>query len=121
MALGGALGSVLRWAVTVGVARATHQPGFPWGTLVVNLTGSLAIGVTLGLVGDRGMLSAPLRVLLVTGLLGGFTTFSAFSGETLMLLRAGHIGATIGYVATSVLGGLAAAAAGWALTARAAS
>jgi CrcB protein len=115
VALGGALGSVLRWAVTIGVARATREPTFPWGTMVVNLAGSLLIGVLLGLATDRGALAAPARLFLVTGLLGGFTTFSAFSWEALALLRAGHAGAAGGYVAGSVLGGLLAAAAGWLL------
>jgi CrcB protein len=58
------------------------------------------------------------RLLLVTGLLGGFTTFSAFSWEALALLRAGQSWAAAGYVAGSVVGGLAAAAAGWAVAAR---
>jgi CrcB protein len=115
VALGGALGSVLRWAVAIGVARATREPQFPWGTLVVNLAGSLLIGVLLGLATDRGALATPARLFLVTGLLGGFTTFSAFSWEALALLRAGHTGAAGGYVASSVLGGLLAAAAGWLL------
>ena len=118
VALGGALGSVLRWAVTIGVARATREPAFPWGTLAVNLAGSLVIGVLLGIATDRGALAAPARLLLVTGLLGGFTTFSAFSWEALALLRAGHTWAAGGYVTGSVLGGLAAAAAGWFVAAR---
>jgi len=118
VALGGALGSVLRWAMTIGIARATREPAFPWGTLAVNLTGSLVIGVLLGLATDRGALAAPARLFLVTGLLGGFTTFSAFSWEALALLRAGHASAAGGYVAGSVLGGLAAAAAGWAIASR---
>ena len=118
VALGGALGSVLRWAVTIGVARATREPAFPWGTLVVNLAGSLVIGVLLGIATDRGALAAPARLLLVTGLLGGFTTFSAFSWEALALLRGGHTWAAGGYIAGSVLGGLAAAAAGWFVAAR---
>ena len=118
VAFGGALGSVLRWAVTIGVARATRAPMFPWGTLVVNLAGSLVIGVLLGLATDRGALAAPARMFLVTGLLGGFTTFSAFSWEALALLRAGHASAAGGYVAGSVLGGLLAAAAGWLLAAK---
>ena len=118
VALGGALGSVLRWAVAIGVARATREPTFPWGTLVVKLAGSLVIGVLLGLAADRGALAAPARLFLVTGLLGGFTTFSAFSWEALALLRAGHASAAGGYVAGSVLGGLLAAAAGWLLAAK---
>ena len=69
----------------------------------------------LGLATDRGALATPARLFLVTGLLGGFTTFSAFSWEALALLRAGHAGAAGGYVAGSVLGGLLAAAAGWLL------
>ena len=118
VALGGGAGSVLRWAVTLAMMRATREPSFPWGTLVVNLAGSLAIGAVLGVAEAKGGLATPARLLLVTGLLGGFTTFSAFSGEVLGLLRAGQSWAASGYVLGSVLGGLALAALGWAAATR---
>jgi len=118
VALGGALGSVLRWGATGLVARWSRDPGFPWGTLGVNLAGSLAIGFVLGLAVAREAVPDEIRLLVVTGVLGGFTTFSALSWETLALVRAGHAWGAGGYVAGSLLGGLAAAAVGGALAAR---
>jgi CrcB protein len=100
------------------VARLPRATAFPWGTLGVNLAGSCAIGFVLTLAFDRGLVAPGLRLFLVTGVLGGFTTFSAFSWETLVLVRDGHALAASGYVAGSVLGGLAAALAGSALAAR---
>jgi fluoride exporter len=104
VAAGGALGSVLRYAVSM-FAAAHLGAGFPWGTLAVNLIGSGAIGLLggLGLGGD-------LRLLLVTGLLGGFTTFSAFSLETGLLWERAPPSA-VAYVAASLFLGLAAFAA----------
>lgn len=75
VALGGAAGSVLRYAVSL-LALSWFGAGFPWGTLAVNILGSAAIGVAGGL-----NLQGEARLLVVTGLLGGFTTFSAFSLE----------------------------------------
>jgi CrcB protein len=118
VALGGALGSVLRWAVVSGVARLPRAAGFPWGTLGVNLAGSCAIGFVLTLAFERGLVAPGMRLFLVTGVLGGFTTFSAFSWETLVLVRDGHTLAASGYVAGSVLGGLAAAVLGSSLAGR---
>jgi CrcB protein len=118
VALGGALGSVLRWAVVWGTAKLPRAAGFPWGTLSVNLAGSCAIGFMLTLAFDRGLVAPATRLFLVTGVLGGFTTFSAFSWETLVLARDGHALAALGYVAGSVLGGLAAAVLGSSLAQR---
>lgn len=117
VALGGAIGSLLRWSATSWVAQQARSE-FPWGTLGVNLAGSFAIGFVLTLVFERGHVTPAQRLFLVPGVLGGFTTFSAFSWETLVLWRGGHALATAGYVAGSVLGGLAAALAGAALAAR---
>lgn len=118
VALGGALGSVLRWSMTGALARLSRDAAFPWGTLAVNLAGSCAIGLVLALAFERGSVPPPARLFVVTGILGGFTTFSAFSWETLVLLRDGHLLAALGYAGGSVLGGLAAAAAGAAVAAR---
>jgi fluoride exporter len=98
---GGALGSVLRYCISV-LAIETLGTAFPWGTLAVNVLGSAAIGV-LGGLGIGG----ELRLLLVTGLLGGFTTFSAFSLETGLLWQRGWWLAAA-YVAASLTLGLAA-------------
>lgn len=117
VAAGGALGSVLRWLVSSGFARG-GEARFPWGTLAVNIAGSLAIGVVLGWASERGPLSPTLRLLVVTGVLGGFTTFSAWSWETLALLRSGQPFAASGYAIGSLAGGLLAAAAGFALVRR---
>lgn len=118
VALGGAIGSVLRWAAVWAVARLPRAAGFPWGTLGVNLVGSCAIGFVLALAFERGLVAPALRLFLVTGVLGGFTTFSAFSWEALVLARDGHTLAAAGYVAGSVLGGLAAALLGASLASR---
>jgi fluoride exporter len=96
VAAGGALGSVLRHLVSI-AGLTLLSAAFPWGTLAVNLIGSAAIGVAAGL-GVQG----EWRLLLVTGLLGGFTTFSAFSLETGLLwqrapwLAAGYVAASLG-------------------------
>lgn len=111
VAAGGAIGSVLRYLVSV-VAVEWLGTGFPWGTLAVNVLGSAAIGV-LGGLGVQG----ELRLLLVTGVLGGFTTFSAFSLETGVLAERSP-GLAALYVAASLGLGLAAFALGWGLARR---
>jgi fluoride exporter len=103
VALGGAAGSLLRY--WVGVALVSRLgAAFPWGTLVVNLTGSFAIGLAMGLLSPR----STAWLLAVTGFLGGFTTFSTFEAETMALLRAGAAGRAAAYVGASVGAGLAA-------------
>lgn len=120
MASGGAAGSVLRYLVS-GVSQRLLVPGagtlaaFPAGTLVVNVTGSLLIGLLAGLAESRSVFGPEARLLLVTGFLGGYTTFSAFSLETLLLLRAGQSATAFATVALQVLLGVAAAWAGFAL------
>ena len=107
--LGSALGGGTRLYVSTQFARSlgTH---FPWGTLAVNLAGSLAVGALGALFAPPGWIHdlQDLRTFLVVGVLGGFTTFSAFSLETLMLAQRGEPGAAVVYVATSLAGGLAA-------------
>lgn len=112
VALGGAGGSLLRWQLAV-MAR-TLWPAFPVATLAVNVLGSFCIGLAWGLLRE-----APewLRLGLMTGLLGGFTTFSAFSLETLELLRGGMLPALLNVLMNLVLG-LAACALGLWLAAR---
>jgi CrcB protein len=82
---GGAVGSVLRYAMTVGIQRVAGS-NFPWGTVIVNVLGSFAIGLLYVWLVERGE-NAALRALLMVGLLGGFTTFSSFSLETVTLAR----------------------------------
>lgn len=104
-----------------GFAQRALVPGsgalaaFPAGTLVVNVTGSLLIGLLAGLAESRSIFGPEARLLLVTGLLGGYTTFSAFSLETLVLLRAGQMATALATVTLQVLLGVAAAWAGFAL------
>lgn len=101
VALGGAAGSVLRYLAVAAV-------GAPLGTFVVNVMGSFAIGVLFVTLGGRG----PLVALFMTGLLGGFTTFSAFSLDALKLWQAGQGGQALLYVAGSVILSLVAVALG---------
>lgn len=105
VATGGAIGAVLRYLLG-GWIQGRLGPDFPWGTFIVNVSGSLLIGLVLGLV-DRGALSGEARLFLAVGILGGYTTFSTFSYETLQLLENGNLGATLlnalGQVATGLI------------------
>ena len=86
VALGGAIGTVLRYAVTVGAIQALGT-GFPYGTLVVNLIGAFIIGLVQALAADTTLVPESTRLFLTTGMLGGFTTYSAFSYETVRLIE----------------------------------
>ncbi len=108
--LGGAAGAAARFAVSQWTGTRWGWT-FPWGTLAVNLTGSLAIGLVMTLLLARGA-DPTYRLLLVTGFLGGYTTFSAFSFEALSLLEARRWDAAALYVIGSVLLSLLAAALG---------
>ena len=101
---GGAIGSLLRYWVQVAV-EAWTGPGFPWGTVAINVVGSFVIGAFAALTGAGGRLSdnGDVRVLVMVGLCGGFTTFSSFSLQTLVLLRAGQAGAAAANVVVSVV------------------
>jgi CrcB protein len=111
---GGFIGAVARWALSGAITRAAGA-SFPFGTLTVNVVGSLLIGVMMGLVEYRGVFSPEQRQFLIIGGLGGFTTFSTFSHETLALLRNGeHALAALNIVGNVGLC-LLAAAAGWLL------
>ncbi|UPT61053.1 MAG: fluoride efflux transporter CrcB [Hyphomonadaceae bacterium JAD_PAG50586_4] len=98
VALGGALGSVARYGVGFAAAR-WFGLGFPWGTLTVNVIGGLAMGVLAARVGPG---QEDLRLLLGVGILGGFTTFSAFSLETVRLMEQGPAPAML-YVLASLI------------------
>jgi CrcB protein len=114
VALGGALGSVLRYQVA-GTVQRWNGSDWPLGTLAVNLLGSLVIGGLAHMVLARGLLSAEARLFMMVGILGGFTTFSTFSMETLRLLQQGAWEHALANMALSVAGGLAAAWAGFVL------
>lgn len=105
VAVGAAVGANLRFLLAGWVA-ARYGSAFPYGTLLINVLGSLLIGVVLGLAAERVSLAEPLRLLLVTGLLGGFTTFSTFSYETYGLIIGGNWPAAALYAALSMALGL---------------
>ncbi|WP_372696301.1 fluoride efflux transporter CrcB [Immundisolibacter sp.] len=86
VAAGGAIGSVARYVAVNGLAAWLGR-AFPYGTLAVNVIGSFLMGVALAVLVQRGWLGEPWRAALMAGLLGGFTTFSAFAGETLVLAQ----------------------------------
>ncbi len=103
VACGGAIGAMLRY-VSVAAVMRWAGPGFPYGTMTVNVAGSLAMGALAVLLLERSPGGWDrLAPLLLTGLLGGFTTFSAFSLDVLDLLERGRMAAAAGYVAGSVL------------------
>lgn len=112
IAIGGAIGALLRYAGVLAVARGVAG-GFPWGTMAVNVTGSFLMGIAAIMVSLRaGQGLAGFAPFLMTGVLGGFTTFSAFSLEAFLLLERGRVLAATGYVAGSVALSLGALAAG---------
>jgi len=108
--LGSALGGGARLYVSTLVARGAGT-AFPWGTLAVNVAGCLLVGALGALFEPASPLHVrqDLRVFLIVGVLGGFTTFSAFSLEALLLVQRGHVPAALGYVALSLVGCLLAA------------
>ena len=109
--LGGGLGACLRVALTTAIdGRAAAV--FPLGLLAVNTSGCFAIGVLATLADEQGWLSTPARMFAVTGLLGGFTTFSSFGLDTIRLASAGQLGMASANVAASLLFALVGVAAG---------
>ena len=112
VAAGSALGGVLRFLM-VPWAQRFFSAGFPGGTLVVNIAGSLVIGLVIRLAGEPAIISPEARVFLTVGICGGFTTFSAFSIENLELLQTGQWGRAGVYVVASVTLCVLAAFAGW--------
>jgi CrcB protein len=114
--LGAGLGGVARHLVNLGCARACGTQ-FPYGTLTVNVVGSLLMGLIAGWLAFRSSAgwSQDVRLLLTTGVLGGFTTFSAFSLDAMLLFERGETGLAALYVLGSVMFSIAALAAGLAL------
>ena len=113
MLIGGAIGSLIRLLVGAAIQQRVGL-GFPVGTLVINVTGSLLLGFIMRFALDTTAVTPVMRALLTTGFCGGYTTFSTFSFETVDLLREGLYARAGAYVASSVVLGLVAAFAGFA-------
>lgn len=115
IAAGSALGGLARYGLTEAVTRAVGG-GFPLGTLLVNVLGSAAIGMSAAAIahGTPVPWSPMVRHAVVTGVLGGFTTFSAFSMQTVALVQQGQVGTALANVGLSVLASLGACWAGYA-------
>lgn len=112
IALGAAGGANVRyWLTTLLVDR--FGAAFPWGTLVINVSGSLLIGGIMAALTVRGATDPTLRLLLVTGFLGAYTTFSTYTYDTARLLENGHVGAALANALGSMVLGLGAVAVGW--------
>lgn len=111
VALGGAIGASLRHGVGVAAARLAPA-GWPWGTFTVNIVGSLLMGLAMGWLAVKSVHSESAaqttRLFLATGILGGFTTFSAFSLEVANFIEEGAVGRAAGYAGASLVIGVAA-------------
>jgi CrcB protein len=103
--LGGGIGAGFRYGVGT-LALRQLGPDFPWGTWIVNLSGGLLGGILAAYLVGKGDAAEPLRLFLAVGLLGGFTTFSAFSLEAVQLIQRGEAALAGAYVALSVAGSL---------------
>jgi|SRR5690348_10044820 CrcB protein len=102
ISLGGALGTAARYLLSVWLLR-TLGPAFPYGTLAVNVVGSFLLGIVMQMGGDTSPLSPTTRLVLGTGVMGGFTTYSAFNYETLHYLQQGAWATAGFYVVTTLL------------------
>jgi CrcB protein len=112
--VGGGLGASLRHTVNITCARCMGL-SFPWGTFIINISGSIVMGLIAGYLAFKGEASQPWRLFLMTGILGGYTTFSAFSLDTALLYERGEIGLALLYVLGSVVLSIAGLFAGLAL------
>ena len=117
IAIGGALGSMARYAA-VGYFTPLFNYRFPFGTFIVNMSGSFLIGLAYVLLVEKAVLPSEWRLFFITGILGGFTTFSAFSLEMLQMWQEGHVLNSIFYATSSVALGLFFAYLGMQLTQR---
>jgi len=106
VALGGALGSVLRYLFGIWTQAISKSSGFPYGTLAVNLIGCFVIGLLSQLAETRGIFTPESRAFVFIGILGGFTTFSSFGNDTLNLARNGETFNALANVGANVILGL---------------
>ena len=102
VAVGGALGAVCRYLLGNFISRASGS-ALPWGTFAINIIGCFCMGLLMTLIVERGLLPAAWRLFLCVGLLGGFTTFSTFSNDGLMLIKQGFYGLFALYTLLSIL------------------
>lgn len=102
VALGGAIGSVARYGMISAVGRWLGT-GFPWGTLSVNVLGSFLMGVLIEMFVEKLPISPEIRAFFTVGILGGFTTFSAFSLDAVTLFERGEMGSAATYILASVI------------------
>ncbi len=114
--LGGFVGSVLRYLVSGWVQKLSDTPFFPYGTLGVNVLGCLLIGLLGGWADNAKLFSPPVQSFLLLGLLGGFTTYSTFSYESMALLRDRQTLAAVAYVGLHLVLGFGAVALGYGLS-----
>jgi len=105
--LGGCVGSIVRYWLQ-GIAYRWTGPGFPYGTLLVNIVGCFFIGLIMTLSEERFLINPEVRIFIAIGILGGFTTFSSFSYETLALVNGANYFAALGNILSSVVIGLTA-------------
>ncbi|MBR62100.1 MAG: fluoride efflux transporter CrcB [Dehalococcoidia bacterium] len=105
---GGFIGAIARYGINSGFGRLIHDQWLPYGTLTVNVIGCLIIGMVAGLIDGKHIGGVELRAFVVVGILGGFTTYSAFGYETINLLRDGNISAAIVNIAAQIVLGLCA-------------
>jgi CrcB protein len=112
--VGGGLGATLRHIVNLICARCIGTE-FPWGTFIINITGSTVMGLIAAYLTFKGEASQPWRLFLMTGILGGYTTFSAFSLDAVLLYERGELGLAAVYVLGSVVLSIAGLFAGFAL------
>ena len=111
--LGGFVGTIARYGVSVGTTALLGTSAFPYGTLAVNVLGSFALGTVMWLAVHTTGISPTMRLTLTTGLLGGFTTYSAFNHETFTLLQQRAYALAALYIAATVVICLGAGALGW--------
>jgi CrcB protein len=100
--IGGGIGSTLRHIINI-VSPRVLGSGFPYHTFIINITGSIVMGLIAGYLAFKGEASQPWRLFLMTGILGGYTTFSAFSLDAALLYERGEIGLALFYVLGSVV------------------
>jgi CrcB protein len=115
LTLAGGAGTLARYGLTAWMQRFGGEGGFPWGTLAVNALGCLLFGLAVGALESRVHLSPQVRLIVLTGFMGAFTTFSTFAFETTHLARASGVSAAMANLAAHNLLGLAMALAGFLL------